>query len=62
MICQDCKRTISRDEDFVIQDRTGKRFCLDCADSHVDVCMVEARGCNCSRGGNALTCECREAA
>jgi hypothetical protein len=58
--CDECGNTIPRDSDFAIQDKTGRRFCLDCADDHCDVSTVPARGCSCSRGGNPSTCECRE--
>ena len=58
--CEDCKREILATESFVQEDKTGRRFCTDCGDYYWNVTTVEPRGCSCSRGGNAITCECRE--
>jgi hypothetical protein len=60
MTCSDCKRDIGVNEQSAIQDKTGRRLCVDCADEYWDVTICEPAGCSCSRGGNALTCEtCR---
>jgi hypothetical protein len=59
MTCVGCQRKIAAKEQFVIQDKTGYRFCLECGEWMIDVQMCEPRGCSCSRGGNAVTCECR---
>ncbi len=61
MTCSDCKRTIEGTEESLIQDKTGRRLCLDCGERYWDVTMCSPAGCSCSRGGNAITCECVEA-
>lgn len=60
MTCNKCKRVIGPNEEFCQQDKTGVRLCLECADYHTDVTMCAPSGCSCSRGGNAMYCECRD--
>lgn len=62
MTCADCTQEIETREESCIQDKTGRRLCVDCADEYWDVTMCAPRGCSCSRGGNAITCECRDEA
>lgn len=60
MTCNKCERVIGPNAEFCLQDKTGVRLCLECADYHTDVTMCAPSGCSCSRGGNAMYCECRD--
>ena len=59
MTCSKCGTKIKVNTDYLVQDKTGAKLCMECGEHFYDVTTAH-RACSCSRGGNAMYCECQE--